>query len=61
MVCAGKAVALAEMRAVACAIIREFDLEVADQATVEKWEDSLREAFITLRGPLLVTLRRREL
>ncbi|KAF7797907.1 hypothetical protein EIP86_009113 [Pleurotus ostreatoroseus] len=60
MVCAGKAVALAEMRAVVCAIVREFDLAVADQATVDNWEDSLREAFITLRGPLLVTLKCRE-
>ncbi|KAJ3554506.1 hypothetical protein NM688_g3073 [Phlebia brevispora] len=41
MVCAGKNVALAEMRAVVCAVMQQFDFEIADKAPFETWEDDI--------------------
>ena len=60
MVCVGKNVALMEIRAVLCAIVRRFDIEVADQASFDNYENEIYEIFTTKRGPLPVRLRTRK-
>ena len=55
MVCAGRNVAQAEMRAAICAVLREFDLHAEGKA-VETWEDGLQECFVTKVGELKVGL-----
>lgn len=59
MVCAGKNVALAEMRAVVCAVVRAFDFDVVDKSCFERWEADVREIFVTKRGALPVLLKAR--
>lgn len=61
MVCVGKNVALMEMRAVLCAVVQHFDIEVADQAAFDSYENEIYEIFTTKRGPLPIRLRRRKL
>ena len=59
MVCAGKNVALAELRAVACALLQQFDFTIADQTYLSTWEDKIFEMFTTKRGtlPVHITVR----
>ena len=59
MVCAGKNVALAEMRALVCAVLQHFDFEYVDRRCLASWEAELREVFTTKRGTLPVVLRTR--
>ena len=59
MVCAGKNVALAEMRALVCAVLQHFEFESVDKASLSNWEGDLREIFTTKRGILPVVLRAR--
>ena len=56
MVCAGKNVALAEMRAVACAMLQNFDIQAADERILNAWEDVMEECFVTKTGRLPVRL-----
>lgn len=60
MVCAGKNVALMEIRAVICAIAQQFHVESAKQASYNSYENDLYEAFTTLRGSLHVRLQARK-
>lgn len=59
MVCAGKNVALMEIRALMCAVLLNFDLEFADKKSFEGWTGGLRDLFVTGRGSLFVKLRSR--
>lgn len=59
MVCAGKNVALTEMRAVVCALVQEFDFKVVDQKSLDTWEDEIFEMFTTKRGTLPVHISAR--
>ena len=61
MVCAGKNVALMEIRAVLCAMLQDFDVEVADRSSFDSYEDGLYEVFTTTRGPLPARLLPRKL
>lgn len=62
MVCVGRNVAIMEIRAVVCAVMQQFDLEIADKACWDVWEDSLRETFVThRRGTLPVFIKTRAL
>ena len=56
MVCAGKNVALTEMRGVMCALLQHFDMKIADQSFLDTWEDKVEEIFTTKRGALPVIL-----
>ena len=60
MVCAGKAVAQTEIRAVMCALLQQFDFQVVDQSYMDSWEDKVKEIFTTGRGtlPVRVSLRK---
>ena len=60
MVCAGKNVALAEMRAVVSAVIQQFDFDIVDKSCFERWEGEIREIFVTKRGSLPVLLKARK-
>ncbi|EKM50335.1 uncharacterized protein PHACADRAFT_201174 [Phanerochaete carnosa HHB-10118-sp] len=55
-VCAGKNVALAEMRAVVCAVLRNFDIRAMDKRCLDTWEDEMVECFLTKTGRLPVQL-----
>ncbi len=59
MVCAGKNVAMAEMRAVISSIVQQFDMKVEDQCSLSKWEGDIHEVFVTSRGSLPVFLEPR--
>lgn len=58
-ICAGKALALTEIRSVACALLRTFDISIADEGSFDAWEDNLEEMFTTKRStlPVLLSLR----
>ncbi|EKM50334.1 uncharacterized protein PHACADRAFT_264951 [Phanerochaete carnosa HHB-10118-sp] len=60
MACAGKSVALAEMRAVVCSVLQHFDVHVADERCLNAWEDVMVEFFVTKTGRLPVRLVPRE-
>ena len=59
MVCAGKNVALTEMRAVMCALLQNFDVTIADWSFLDTWENKVEEVFTTKRGtlPVIFSLR----
>lgn len=59
MVCAGKNVAMAEMRAVMCALLQQFEVKIADQSCLDTWESKIYEVFTTKRGtlPVYITAR----
>ncbi|GJE90443.1 cytochrome P450 [Phanerochaete sordida] len=59
MVCAGKNVALAEIRAVICAMVQRFDVAVTDRVFLDKWEDELQECFVSKIGHLPVKVESR--
>ena len=59
MVCAGRNVAQAEMRAVTCALVQQFDFKITDRAYLDTWEDKLFEMFTTKRGALPVRITAR--
>lgn len=59
MVCVGKNVALMEIRAVVCAVVQRFDIEIASKEDFASYEDKLAEVFLTLRGSLPVYLQAR--
>ncbi|KII83948.1 hypothetical protein PLICRDRAFT_432908 [Plicaturopsis crispa FD-325 SS-3] len=55
-ICAGKTLAYQEMRLVLCWLLQQFDMRFADGFVPEKWEEDLRDCFLTIKGPLLVSL-----
>lgn len=57
--CAGKSVAVLEMRAVLCALVQKFDVTKAPEYKLDDWEKDLRDVFITSCGPLTVELNPR--
>lgn len=54
MACAGKNVALAEMRAAVCAVVQRFDLVLAYERALDEWEEVLQECFVSKLGKLPV-------
>ena len=58
-ICAGKPLATIELRAVMCAMVKHFDVRVADGFDLESWARSLREVFAMSRGKLEVVMRAR--
>lgn len=58
--CAGKAVALLEMRAVLCAFLQRFEVKRAEDVKLEAWEDGIEDCYITrCIGSLVVNLHPR--
>lgn len=58
--CAGKNLALAEVRAVGCAVLHRFDLRTPKEYDLNQWEKDLVDVYITLRGPLPIILEQRQ-
>lgn len=54
MVCAGKNIAMTEIRAVICALLQGLDFEITEKRYLDTWENSLFEMFTTKRGALPV-------
>ena len=55
--CAGKSLAIMELRAVACALVQRFDFAVAKGYRLESWEETIQDIYVTKRGPLMVDIR----
>jgi cytochrome P450 len=54
--CAGKNLALMELRAVACFVLQRFDVNVANGPEPESWEETVRDFFVMKTGSLPVIL-----
>jgi cytochrome P450 len=58
--CAGKPLALMELRYVIALLTRKFELDFQEGFDVEGWESTLTDRLTMFRGPLLVNLRKRK-
>ncbi|OCB86513.1 high nitrogen upregulated cytochrome P450 monooxygenase 2 [Sanghuangporus baumii] len=54
--CAGRALALTEMRMVVALLMQKFELQFAPGYDPNDWEEHLEDFFVLCNGPLLVTL-----
>lgn len=54
--CAGKALAMVEMRAVTCAMLHKFELRKPKDYDLDQWEKDVVDVYITLRGRLPMIL-----
>lgn len=59
--CAGKPVALMEMRLVIANMVRRFDMAFDDNYDPDRWEKELLDHFVMLKGQLRAALRLRQL
>ncbi|TCD71757.1 hypothetical protein EIP91_005523 [Steccherinum ochraceum] len=57
--CAGRAIALQEVRAVLCAVLQRFDIEKAEGFDLDDWDRNLKDCYVTHRGPLMVKIKHR--
>ena len=57
--CPGKTFANMEMKAVLSAIIHNFDLKPAPRTSLDAYENSIADVYITHKGPLPVKLTAR--
>lgn len=57
--CAGRAIALQEMRAVLVAVYKLFEVQKMDGFELGTWEKNVKDFYITHRGPLMVNLKAR--
>ncbi|KAI0347604.1 cytochrome P450 [Trametopsis cervina] len=56
--CAGRGLAVVEMRAVAAAMVRKFEsMQAVPGQGVEDWEKNVKDIYIQLRGPLVVNMK----
>jgi len=58
--CAGKNLALMEMRVLLCWVIRQFQFSKVPGVSYEEWEGKVREWFIVHQDPLLVNVSPRK-
>ncbi|KAI0267695.1 high nitrogen upregulated cytochrome P450 monooxygenase 2 [Gloeopeniophorella convolvens] len=58
--CAGKSLALMEMRMLACWLIRRFHFSATPGTDVSAWEEGLKDRFVLLRDPLMLDVSLRE-
>jgi cytochrome P450 len=59
--CAGKGLALLELRMVVCALIQKFEFEFAPSFKTWSWEENLEDCFILMKGQLPVRIKTRNL
>jgi cytochrome P450 len=59
-ICAGKNLALMEMRMVLCWILQHFRFSRAPGVAYEEWEEKIQDWFVVHHEPLLVNVTRRE-
>ena len=60
MNCAGKSLALQELRTVVCSLLQKFEFEFAHDWDPRDWEKNLRDHFIMVKGRLPVTAKVRK-
>lgn len=58
-ICAGKSLAMNEMRVIASFIVQRFDIKVAPGYDLNQWEKELEDFFILKKGKLPVLLTKR--
>ncbi|GJE94949.1 cytochrome P450 [Phanerochaete sordida] len=58
--CAGKALALVELRAVTCALVHRFELHTPKGYDLDQWERDLKDLYVAMRGKLPVILEVRK-
>ena len=54
--CAGRALALVEMRVITALLMQRFEIQFAPGYNPTDWEDQLEDFFAVCNGPLPVTL-----
>lgn len=57
--CAGKNLALVEMRMIVCLLLQRFHMRFADEFQPWEWEENLEDWFVMKKGRLPVVLTRR--
>ena len=57
--CAGKSLAIMEVRAVLCAMVQGFDVRVAEKPgfDLHNWEKTIQDVYVTNRGSLFVDVQ----
>ena len=58
-ICAGKNLALMEMRMVLCWLLQHFRFSRAPGVVYEEWEEKIQDWFVVHHEPLLVSVSRR--
>ena len=61
MNCAGKNLALLQMRVVVCTLVRRFDMQLSPGYEPWRWEDELHDWLVFTKGQLPVVLTPRKL
>ena len=59
-ICAGKNLALMEMRMVVCWVLRRFRFSKAPGVDYEEWEGKIQDWFVVHQEPLVVSVSLRE-
>jgi cytochrome P450 len=59
-ICAGKNLALMEMRMLLCWVLRRFRFSKAPGISYEEWEEKIQDWFVVHHDPLLVNVSLRE-
>jgi cytochrome P450 len=57
--CAGKPLAMIELRLMTCLIVRTFELSFEDGYDPSRWEEGILDRFLMVKGKLPVKLRKR--
>jgi cytochrome P450 len=57
--CAGKNLALLELRVITCFIVQKFNLKVKEGFKIETWEEGVDDFFVVKRPPLPVIMETR--
>ncbi|KAI0042241.1 high nitrogen upregulated cytochrome P450 monooxygenase 2 [Auriscalpium vulgare] len=58
--CAGKNLALLEMRMLTCWVLLKFDVRKSEQRDITGWANALQDFFVTRKGPLWVNVVTRQ-
>ncbi|KAJ6468280.1 cytochrome P450 [Mycena sanguinolenta] len=58
--CVGRGLARQEIAMVACLLLSRLDIKFASGFNAAAWPDKLHDHFVTTRGPLIVSVKRRQ-
>jgi cytochrome P450 len=59
-ICVGKNLAYQEMRMTVAYLVRRFEFAFVPGWDKENWEANIRDLFVTMRGPLMITVKERK-
>ena len=57
--CAGKPLAMIELRLMTCLIVRTFEMSFVDGYDPSRWEEEILDRFLMVKGKLPVKLKTR--